>query len=372
VALPAALAVPVLLWLLAMLGCPRLARHVTAAAYALATLAWPHATLFYGQQPSAALSLTGFALAVAASLGRLAPRPALALAGAALGASVMADYPAVLCALAVAVYAAVRCRRGVLWLVAGGALPALLLAAYHAAVFGGPLELPYEHSLMPYRHQGFFMGLGVPDLGVLREITVSTFRGLFFSSPWLLLAVPGAWRLGRAHRAEAIACAAIFLLYLWMNTSLVDPYGGWAVGPRFLVPALPFLAVLAGFALVRPARPVLARAVPAIAGLAIAYSAAMMLMATAVKPELPLEVRHPFGDYLAPSFTRGWLATNTQGIDMITLPPDGPPRAWNLGQRIGLGGLASLAPLGAAAVLAALWMARTWRREVSPEPGRPA
>ncbi|HTE54983.1 MAG TPA: hypothetical protein VK698_29220 [Kofleriaceae bacterium] len=368
VALPAALAVPLLLWLLGMLGCPPGASLIATAAYALATLAWPHATLFYGQQPSATLSLAGFALAVAAALGRLPARRALVAAGAALGASVMADYPAALCAIAVAVYAAVRCRRRVGWLVLGGALPVALLAAYHASVFGGPLHLPYEHSLMRYRHQGFFMGLGRPDAVVLFNILVSPFRGLLFSAPWLLLAVPGAVRMWRTHRAEAALCAAVPLLYLWMNGSMVDPYGGWAVGPRFLVPALPFAAALAGFALVPPASRRVGRVLAGGAAALIAYSALMMLATTAVKPELPVAIAYPFGDFLLPSLAGGQLAINQQGIDMAAWALDGPPRAWNLGQLLGLDGLASLAPLGAAAALAGLWLARGWRlrsREIS-------
>ncbi|HWM88913.1 MAG TPA: hypothetical protein VNO33_23845, partial [Kofleriaceae bacterium] len=184
VSLPAALAVLALVWLLGALGCPPLTRFIGAAGYGLATLAWPHATLFYGQQLSAALSLGGFALVVAARdrTGR-GQRLCLGAGGFLLGASVMADYPAVLCALAVTIYAAVRVRplARVAWLVAGGAVPAVLLAAYHTSVFGGPLHLPYEYSLMPYRHQGFFMGLGVPSGEVLLNILVTPYRGLFFS-----------------------------------------------------------------------------------------------------------------------------------------------------------------------------------------------
>lgn len=360
VALPAALAVPVLLWLLGMFGCPRGASLLTAAGYAFATLAWPHATLLYGQQLSAALSLGGVALAFGAASGRLPARRWLVAAGFLLGASVMADYPAVLCAIVATIYAAVRVRGRVAWLILGGAVPAAILAVYHTVVFGGPLHLPYEYSLMPFRHQGFFMGLGRPDGDVLLNILVTPFRGLFFSAPWLVLAVPGAillWR--RGWRGEVAVCAAVPLLYLWMNGSMVDPYAGWAVGPRFLVPALPFLAVLAGFAIAYalPGRPERVRWPAAIAaGALLLYSAVMMLAATAVKPEVPIAIRHPFGDYVLPRFAAGKLAVNTQGIDMVSMPAGAPPRAWNLGQIFGLDGLASLAPLLVAGGLAVAWM----------------
>jgi len=360
VALPAALAVPVLIWLLGALGCPQPARWIAGAGYGLATLAWPHATLFYGQQLSAALSLAGWALVVRAASGRPWPRRSLAAAGFLLGASVAADYPAVLCVLVVVGYAAVKVRPlgRLAWLVLGGAIPAALLALYHAVVFGGPLHLPYEYSLMPYRHQGFFMGLGMPSGEVLLNILVTPYRGLFFSAPWLLLSIPGFVRLWRredgAWRREAAAFAAIPLLYLWMNASMVDPYAGWAVGPRFLVPSLPFVAILAGFAL-SPGANASGRAKRLVLGTSAAlilYSGAMMLAATAVKPEVPVHIRHPFGDYILPRFFSGSLAVNTQSIDRVSSPAHGPAHAWNLGQAVGLDGLASLAPLGAIAAIA--------------------
>ena len=73
---------------------------------------------------------------------------------------------------------------------------------------------------------------------MLAEITVSPYRGLFYSAPWLALAVPGAvawWRRGR--RAEVAVAGSIILLFVWLNASLVDWQGGWAMGARYLVPS---------------------------------------------------------------------------------------------------------------------------------------
>jgi hypothetical protein len=132
------------------------------------------------------------------------------------------------------------------------------------------------------------------------------------------------------------------------------------MGARYLVPALPFFAVAAaGLAAPGGRRPPdwVVRLAWAVALAAVGYAVFMMLAGTAVKPEVPVQIRHPFGDYLLPRFWRGELAVSTQSIDSIGAPPTGPHFAWNLGQLVGLRGLASLLPLALVAAGAGGWLA---------------
>jgi hypothetical protein len=256
--------------------------------------------------------------------------------------------------------------RALVWIALGAAVPALILAAYHTAAFGAPWKLAYSYSTQGARHVGF-MGIGVPDWTALQAIIASPFRGILFSTPWLALALPGAWRLWRSGKcAETITCAAIVVLFVWMNASLVDWYGGWGVGPRYLVPCLPFAAVLAGGMLVVPVLR-FKKVTLAIAGALVAWSLAFMLAATAVRPEVDDEIEHPFGDYIWPHVRANQVAVSTQGIDMKGIgPPGAPKQAWNWGERIGLAGLGSLVPL---AVWAGGWsvlVMRRTRREMKP------
>ena len=365
VAIPAAAAVAALYGLLGALGLGAGARAAGALAYAFGTLAFPFATLYYGHQLTAALVVIGLYALVSARRGGGGSGPsrgALVAAGSVFGFAIAVEYPTALAVIPCLVYAAafVRPLSRLGWVALGLAGPGLAVAAYHAIAFGGPLTLPYEYSTQPHRHAGVFMGLGVPSGEALWGILGSPYRGLFFSAPWLVLALPGTamlWR--RGFRGEAALFAVVPVLFVWMNASLVDWEGGWTVGPRYLIPAIPFLAVgAAGLGLSRAGVRV-RRAGAVLAAILVAVSIGLMLVATSVKPEVPVQHTRPFGDFLFPRFFAGELADNPQSIESRVSPEGGPRYAWNLGQIIGLPGLASLAPLLAvwAAGGALLWRA---------------
>jgi hypothetical protein len=368
VALPSALGVIALSFLLGALGVHTGPRLALAATWGLATLALPYSTLYYGHQVCAALMIGAFVLLVRIGRGvDEVARVRLGAVGAMLGWAVVVEYPAALVMVVLGVYAwRMVSWRALVWIALGAAVPALILAAYHTAAFGAPWKLAYSYSTQGARHVGF-MGIGVPDWTALQAIIASPFRGILFSTPWLALALPGAWRLWRSGKcAETITCAAIVVLFVWMNASLVDWYGGWGVGPRYLVPCLPFAAVLAGGMLVVPVLR-FKKVTLAIAGALVAWSLAFMLAATAVRPEVDDEIEHPFGDYIWPHVRANQVAVSTQGIDMKGIgPPGAPKQAWNWGERIGLAGLGSLVPL---AVWAGGWsvlVMRRTRREMKP------
>lgn len=369
VGLPSALAVLALYRLLVSLAVPRLAAASIAVAYALGTLAFPYSTLLYGHQTSAALVFIAFTvLARARAAGSVPIRPSLLGAGVLLGCAIVVEYTAVLAVLVILGYAVavVRPWHGILWLAAGLLGASSILLVYHTLAFGSPLALAYSFSIQQPRHRGVFMGLGTPSGRAVYYLLVHEYRGLFYGSPWLLLAVPGAlaWWRGTRFRAEALACATLPLLYLTLNASLSDWHGGWGMGPRHLVPALPFLAVLAaGIAACdvkgteirrKDGRRVLFRLAAPVCALLVAFSVFMMLVGTAVKPEVPRAVERPFQAFLFPAFFEGRLAINTQSIDMLTGRGHLQRRAWNVGEFLGLEGRATLLPL-ALYVAAALW-----------------
>ena len=368
VGLPSAAAVVMVYALAGVLGLDPVPRAGLALAYAFGTLAFPYSTLFYGHQLAASLLVLAFALlALARAGGRQPGQGRLALTGLLLGGAVVVEYPSALAVAAIALYAATCVRPfSRLWpLVAGLSLPLAALAAYHTAAFGGPFTLPYTFSTDAPRHRGAFFGAGLPTTRSLYGITFSPYRGLFYSAPWLLLAVPGAVRLLRraCWRREAAVAVVVVGLYVVLNATLTDWPGGWGTGPRHLVAALPFLAFLAG-AVAASRKP--SRLETAVYGAAAGYSVALMLVATAVQPEVPRWYARPFEDFLWPSFRAGHLALNTLPIHTGTVHER--REAWNIGEWARLQGRATLAPLALFAAAGLWWLAEASRRTARSKP----
>src|SRR5207247_6905370 len=88
---------------------------------------------------------------------------------------------------------------------------------------------------------GFF-GIGLPHLHSTYLVLAGS-SGLLLISPVLVAAVYGLILLARTHRSEAIVCGAVTAFFLVLNCGYYTPYGGTLLGPRFFVPALPFLAL---------------------------------------------------------------------------------------------------------------------------------
>jgi hypothetical protein len=212
------------------------------------------------------------------------------------------------------------------------------------------------------------MGIAAPDPRLIGALLVGRYRGLFYGSPWLVAGLPGLVVLARrGFRAEAITCGAIVLAYLLLNAGLVDWHGGWAMGPRYLIPAIPFLAIGAmGLLLAWPAGSVARRAAAWTSGAAVLLSIALMLMGTAVRPDVPLTIERPFTQFVIPSFWHGRVARSNHAIDGEGV--SGARAAWNLGHLVGLERLATLLPLAAWVALTGWWLARTARAEDAAAP----
>ncbi|MGA9207819.1 MAG: hypothetical protein WB347_08470, partial [Terriglobales bacterium] len=233
VAIPSAVAVAMLWAFLEIFALSGFFKILITLGYALGTLAFPYATLFYGHQPAAALLFSAFVL-----LARTEARPAgcglLFGVGALLGLSVSVDYSSALGVVPICVYAACKHPkfRPLLFLALGGACVGILLAIYDTACFGGPFKVAYDFSVQAPRHEGGFMGIGTPKIGVLGKILFSSYRGLFYSAPWLITGIIG-WSVAGIKRQwlpEMLVSLAVIVAFCWLNSSMVDWQGGWATG----------------------------------------------------------------------------------------------------------------------------------------------
>jgi hypothetical protein len=258
-----------------------------ALAYAFGTLAFPYDTSVWGHTTAAACLLAALCLAWWPG-GVRAPAPAGALAGLAL----LVEYTAAL--PLVAVGAGLLGRRASwrqrLAFAAGAAPPLLALLAWQHAAFGDAFVTATSRGNPLFRDSGRAFGgvLGPVSGEALAGLLLSPWRGLFLYSPVLLGAFAGArqlWR--RGERAFVGACLAAFAATLLFVASFNAWWGGWAAGPRYLIIAIPLLAVLA---------PRLGALAPLTRRLwlgALALSAANMLALAAVELMLDESERNP-------------------------------------------------------------------------------
>jgi hypothetical protein len=223
-------------------------RLTLVLAYGLGTAAFPYASSFYGHQPGAILTFVAFFLAFRVR-SEDAPRWHLWPVGALLGYATITEYPTGLIAAVVGLYVVIGLRdwKAALPVVFAASPPILLWMAYNQARFGTPLELGYQyHATMTQHAQAGWAGLVGPRWRSFWDITFSPDKGLFFRSPFLLLALPGLvilWR-GKRHRLE-LACSLVIILgYLLYASSFYDWEAGHTAGPRYLVAMLPFMLLL--------------------------------------------------------------------------------------------------------------------------------
>jgi hypothetical protein len=215
---------------------------IAAVALGCATLVLPFSTVFFSHVLAATLGFGAFALL--ARERETGPSFWLLLAGGlAAGLGFTVEDPVAVVAVALGVYAVNGrdpVRRAAVYSagVCAGALPAL---AFNTWAFGNPLHLPQEG----WHHAGDRPYPGL--LGVNRPNLDTTLRILFYPggiAPILLPALVGSvvlWRRGARLQATVPLLVAGGLLLF--NSASVNPFGGASPGPRFMIPALPFLAV---------------------------------------------------------------------------------------------------------------------------------
>ena len=214
---------------------------LAAVTIGLGTLILPFATIYYNHVLAALLAFAAFAVLV---VERQAPRrlPLVFAGGAVAGLAVTAEYANALLGAVLLIYAASRpprLRRTVAY-AAGAIAGAVPLLGYDQWAFGSIVRLSYfvgsEGAANSEQTH-----LDPSLLVLLRNLFSDT--GLVTLAPILVCAVAGTVLLVRRAPAEAAVAVAAPALMLLYASSFGPSFGGYSPGPRYVVPALPFVAV---------------------------------------------------------------------------------------------------------------------------------
>jgi hypothetical protein len=368
---------------------------VSVLACGLGSILFPSAHIFAGHALAAASAGGAFILAdtgIDRLLGGRPWRVRLCGAGLLLGLTPTFEYPAVLVAAAVGIYALVRIGvRPWVWLCL--ALPALLALLptlhFHVSAFGGPFTTPYPFVENPYFqtwHNTGWVGLTYPRAERFLGVLFLPSYGLFFLAPVLLpaalflgvfplvllAAVPFEWLapwtivpivlvLGAAQwamlrllrprgwfDARLVLWLVVTLLMILYVSSSEMWRGGWAVGPRFLTVIVPFVVLVVATLLQRFGAERSWRLQSAFAGVLLA-SCAVQVVCGSLFPHLPEEFWAPLNELILPLLQAGFASSS-------------------LGTALGLQGGAFWGPLVVVLVSGVGWL--LWRRGVPDMPDR--
>ncbi len=261
------------------------AAAIAALTLAFGTMFFPYGTMLFEHNLIAVALLASWYLAFRARETAGDAKGRLVLAGLCAGFAPISNYIMAIPVVMIGAYVwSARKPLGWLWLGVGLLGPFVSICLYNLACFGSPFASNYSYMNPGFIESGGLLGVfGSPSLGVLASILFSPFRGLFITSPVLIMGVIGLAKLWRtpALRADALLCVAICTFLLLFNTTFNGWHGGWAVLPRYLGPAMPFLALPIVLAYRQLPRATLALA---------ALSTATMFVITSVDAQAPVGI----------------------------------------------------------------------------------
>lgn len=228
----------VLVW---RLGASLFPEHLGAALaaallFGFGTTFFPFATLLFDHNIMAVLLLGSFASV-------RSDRPFLA--GALVGAATVVNYLAAIPGVAFGFWALARQRRHALSYIAGVIPPAIALLAYNTAALGSPFALNTDFQNPQFKETApAFLGMfGIPSWFAAHALTFSPWRGIFVLSPVLVLAIVALFRWPKNLKAERRVIAGVAVFFFFVNICFNGFHGGMSAGPRYLIPALPFLCL---------------------------------------------------------------------------------------------------------------------------------
>lgn len=248
---------------------------VAGLTFIFATVAWTYAgTLYQHHITTFFLLITGYLLLSKTNLFKTS------LIGLFLGFSFFVDYqnviffiPSLLLLLHKHLSVSERLNKitiklnnSILFILVGIILSLAPLYIYNQLTYGNPLQLAgtvkrvksvdeisdniIESKTSTYKKKttlGFFKAERIPQ--GLDVLITSKDRGILIFSPVILLGLLGLIPLLKINKPFGYSLIFTMLTFLALYSMWGDPWGGWAFGPRYMIPVFGLLAIPLGLAI---------------------------------------------------------------------------------------------------------------------------
>jgi hypothetical protein len=235
--------------------------------------------------------------------------------------------------------------------------------------FGHPLSSSYYYTneAVAIKVKGEFFGFPQPENII--KILLSPHRGLFVSSPVLLMMVPGMVLFFKRKKLvpEAVLCTSVSVMFTLWCVSYYAWYHASTPGPRYLLPAFPF-----GFLLTACALSTFPKTFKVLGYLSVLIN----LTITLVGNEIPHDLENPLSDFILHHIVAGRISVNPvpfsnfehYSIETLSDMEKWEPNfnSFNLGEIIFPHSVLSILPLLCFWVI---WGYVLWKRCLTPEEG---
>ncbi len=225
------------------------------------------------------------------------------IAGFACGWVLASEYSAGLVVAALLLWVISNRRQGAFYFCAFAIPPLLLIPAYSWACFGDPWTLAYSYQAsFPPMKEGIY-AIKWPDPETALKLLFSPARGLFFWTPFFIMAGFGYWYLIRkSQRLFWYMYVPPLLQVVIISGRVWDWPAGPTWGPRLLSPMIPLLALPCAYGVKR---------FPWLGLPLAAYSLLVTTLATLTNACPPFQ-EHPYPllDFNIPILLKGTLSPN--------------------------------------------------------------
>ncbi|WP_336250754.1 hypothetical protein [Stomatohabitans albus] len=219
---------------------------VAATTMTFTTLLFPFANLLFGHMLAACLV---YAAWVVADGGTDTPETIspgrLAWAGGLAGLAVLVEYTAAIVVIALAIQLLITNARNSWGYILGGLPCLVLLGLYNWVAWGSPFSFSYSNSgTFANHHAKGLFGIQWPNPGLTLQVLVGE-RGLFLMTPICLAGFFGLFLLVQTFqsRRTAVFSLVVFIAFVCVQGGWSSATAGASPGARYVVPALPFLAI---------------------------------------------------------------------------------------------------------------------------------